>query len=110
MSEAHADPHAHSSVHVERLGVYFAIFGALIILTGITAWVAFHDYGQALNDLIAIGIAVTKASLVVLFFMHVRHSTKVVKMVVVSGVVWLLVLFAFVLGDVFARGPYSVIG
>ena len=105
MSSPHSDSHSHSAVHVERVPVYLAIFGALITLTGVTAWVAFHNFGQAANDFIAIGIAVTKASLVVLFFMHVRHSTKVVKMVVVASVIFLLVLFAFTLADVFTRGP-----
>jgi cytochrome c oxidase subunit 4 len=97
--------HGDSSVHVEKVSVYLAIFGALMVLTAVTAWVAFHDYGQALNDIIALSIAVTKASLVVLYFMHVRHSTKVVKMVVASGVFWLLILFAFTLSDFLTRGP-----
>jgi cytochrome c oxidase subunit 4 len=101
---------SHSEVHVEKVSVYLAIFGALIVLTAITAWVAFHDYGQLLNDIIALTIAVSKASLVVLFFMHVRHSTKMVKITVVSSIIGLLVLFAFVLADLWSRGPYGAIG
>lgn len=97
------------SVHVERIGVYLSVFFTLMVLTAVTAWVAFHDFGSALNDVVALGIALTKATIVVLFFMHVRHSTKVVKMVVASGVVWLIVLFAFLLADIYSRGPFGAI-
>lgn len=90
------------SVHVEKLSVYLGIFGSLLAMTALTVWVAFQDFGP-LNNLLAVGIAVFKASLVVLFFMHLRHSTRLTKLVIVSSVVWLLILFAFALSDYLTR-------
>ncbi len=98
------------SEHVEKKSVYFSIFLALMVGTAITVFVAFQDLG-ILNNLVMLAIAVTKATLVVMFFMHARHSstlTKVTKMTIVASVVWLLILFTFVLQDYLTRGmlPY----
>ena len=83
--------------------VYITIFLALMVLTTITILVAFQNLGP-LNDIVALGIAITKASLVVLYFMHVRHSTPFTKVVVVSGLVWLVFLIALTLADFLTRG------
>ena len=68
----------------------------------LTVWVAFRDFG-ALNDFIALGIAITKASLVVWFFMHVNHAGRLVKVTVVGGVVWLLILLGMMIIDYVSR-------
>jgi cytochrome c oxidase subunit 4 len=96
-----------SEHHVEKKSVYFGIFGALMVLTALTVWVAFQDFGIA-NNLLAVGIAVVKATLVILFFMHVRHSSNLTKLIVVASVFWLLILFTFILQDYLSRGllPY----
>jgi cytochrome c oxidase subunit 4 len=96
-----------SEHHVEKKSVYFGIFGALMVLTALTVWVAFQDFG-ILNNVLALGIAVLKATLVILYFMHVRHSNNLTKMVVVASVFWLLILLAFVVQDYLSRGllPY----
>ncbi|TPW16986.1 MAG: cytochrome c oxidase subunit IV, partial [bacterium] len=62
----------------------------------------------ALNNFVMLGIAVTKATLVVLFFMHARHSSQLTKMTIVASVVWLVILFTFILQDYLTRGmlPY----
>lgn len=83
--------------------VYFVIFGALLVLTAVTVWVALHDWGW-LNTPLALGIAVLKGTLVVLYFMHVRYATKLTRVVVVSGFFWLLILFAFTMSDYLSRG------
>jgi cytochrome c oxidase subunit 4 len=83
--------------------VYFLVFVALLTMTAATVWVAFHDWGF-LNTPIALGIAVVKATLVLLFFMHVRYATRLTQVVVVSGFLWLLILFAFGLSDYVSRG------
>ena len=91
------------SEHVTSPKIYIAIFLALMVLTAITILVAFQDLGP-FNDIVALGIAITKASLVVLYFMHVRHSTPFTKLVVVSGFVWLIFLIAITLSDYLTRG------
>ncbi|HEX6201237.1 MAG TPA: cytochrome C oxidase subunit IV family protein, partial [Thermoanaerobaculia bacterium] len=62
------------------------------------------------NDLLAMAIAVTKASLVVWFFMHVRHSTPLTKLVVVGALLWLVFMVALTLGDYDTRGLLGVPG
>lgn len=97
------------SVHVSPKSTYWGVFLALMVLTLITVWVAFMDLG-ALNNVVAMSIAVCKAVLVVWFFMHVRHAGRLVRMVVVSGFFWLLLLFLFTLADYFNRGWLGVLG
>ena len=91
------------SEHVTSPTVYIAIFLALMVLTAVTVWVAFQDLGP-LNDIVALTIAVSKASLVILYFMHVRYSTPLTKLVVVSGFLWLIFLIAITLSDYLTRG------
>ena len=90
------------SGHVVPAKSYVAIFLALMVLTAITVGVAFLDLG-AMNTVVALVIAVTKALLVVLFFMHVRYSSSLTKVVVVAGFFWLLLLFFFTLADIKTR-------
>lgn len=97
------------AVHVAPLRTYFLVFLALMVGTAITVWVAFFDLG-ALNNVVALSIAVVKASLVVLFFMHVAHSTRLTKLVVVGGFFWLLLMFLFTLADYMNRGWLGVPG
>ena len=75
--------------------------------TAVTVFVAFQDLG-ILNNLVMLAIAVTKATLVVMFFMHARHSSTLTKVTIVASVVWLLILFTFILQDYLTRGmlPY----
>ena len=87
---------------------YFAVFGALMILTALTVWVAFQDFGW-LNNVIAIGIAVIKGTLVVLYFMHVRYSSRLTKSVLIVAIFFFLVLIAFVMSDVWTRGMLSIV-
>ena len=89
--------------HTTPRKIYYAVFAALLVLTYLTVAVSRIDLGK-LNTIVALTIAVSKATLVVLFFMHVRYSTRLTKLVVVGGFVWLALLFAFTLGDFFTRG------
>jgi len=91
------------SNHIVPVRVYLLIFGALMVLTTITVVVAYFDFG-VLNNVIMLGIAAVKATLVVLYFMHVRYSTQLIPIVVGSSVLWLLILLAFTLADYFTRG------
>ena len=91
------------SEHITSPVVYVVIFLALMVLTAITVSVAFVELGP-LNDIAALGIAVTKASLVILYFMHVRHSSRVTRVVVVAGFLWLAILIGLTLNDYLTRG------
>jgi cytochrome c oxidase subunit 4 len=89
--------------HVESKNLYIRIFLALMVLTAVTTAVAFFDLGP-LNTPVALAIAVTKALLVVLFFMHVRHSTMLTKIVVFGGTFWLALLIGITMADYVSRG------
>lgn len=91
------------SEHIVQPKLYYQIFGALMVLTALTVGVAFINFGP-LNDVVAMGIAVTKAVLVILYFMHVRYSTKLVWVVVVAGFFWLGIMFVLTSADYISRG------
>jgi cytochrome c oxidase subunit 4 len=90
--------------HLVPLRVYLAVFTALMALTGLTVFAALRDLG-ALNTVVALGIACAKAVLVVLYFMHVRYSTKLTWAVVAGGFLWLILLLLMTLSDYITRGP-----
>lgn len=89
-------------VHVSPVRNYVIIFLALMVFTALTAWVAFQDLG-VLNNIVALTIAVIKMTLVILFFMHVKYSSRLTKIVVISGFLWLLILLAFTFADYTTR-------
>ncbi|HET7697288.1 MAG TPA: cytochrome C oxidase subunit IV family protein [Vicinamibacterales bacterium] len=91
------------SGHVAPKTMYYAVFAALIVGTALTVAVAFVDLG-ALNNVVMLTIAVTKATLVVLYFMHVRWSTRLTWVVAASGFFWLLILFGLTMQDYLTRG------
>lgn len=92
-----------SHPHATPVGAYVAVFAALIVLTAVTVWVAFQDFGY-LNDVVALAIAVSKATLVVLIFMHVKHATPLVKFVVIGGFFWLAILLGLTWIDYVGQG------
>ena len=89
--------------HIVPKRVYYVVFAVLIVLTAVTVQVAFLDLGP-LNSVVALTIAVTKATLVVLYFMHVRYATRLTWVVVVAGFFWLGILLALTLSDYLTRG------
>ena len=91
-----------STGHVVSLKVYFAVFTALMVLTALTVMAAFVDLG-AINNVVALAIACTKASLVILFFMHVRYSDRLIQLSVATGLLFVLILMAFTLADPLTR-------
>lgn len=90
------------SQHEDSLGTYLAVFGALMVFTAITVAVAFVDLG-VMSNVVALGIATVKATLVLLFFMHVRGSSALTKVAIASGVVFFAILVAFTLSDTLTR-------
>jgi cytochrome c oxidase subunit IV len=87
--------------------VYAVVFTTLIALTLLTTGVAFIDLGGNLNSIAAITIAVCKALLVILYFMHVRHSDRLTWVFVGAGFFWLMILMTLTMSDVLSR---SVLG
>ena len=94
------------SGHVSPKSTYYAIFGALMVLTAITLTVAFINLGR-LNFPVAISIAILKATLVVLFFMHAKYSSRLTKLVIGGAFFFLLTLFGLTLTDYLSRGWYA---
>ena len=89
--------------HIVPTRVYYTIFAVLMLCTGLTVWVAFLDLGP-LNTVAALAIAVFKATLVVLFFMHVKYSTRLTWAVVAGSIFWLGILLALTMSDYLTRG------
>src|ERR1044071_1969652 len=95
--------------HVTSAKAYIAIFLGLIVLTLLTTAVAFVDLG-AFNVAVALGIATCKMLLVALFFMHVKDSSPLTKLVIVGALLWLAIMLGFTLGDYWIRGWFGVLG
>ena len=98
--------------HIVSPMIYLAILGALLVATGLTVWASFIDLGERhiapglsifWNPVVALAIACSKATLVVLFFMHVKYSTKLTKLTVMSGFFLFLALIGMTLTDYFSR-------
>jgi cytochrome c oxidase subunit 4 len=95
--------------HVTSIRTYTLVFLSLLILTAATTAVAYVDLGP-LNIVMALFIAVVKMLLVALFFMHLRQSTILTKVVVGGGMLWLGILLVLSLADFVTRGWLPVPG
>ena len=84
------------------LKAYFGVISLLMALTALTVWAAFHDFG-ALNTPVALLIAFVKAFAVAAIFMHLRGSPRINWAFAGSGLIFLLLLIAFVVGDIKGR-------
>ena len=89
--------------HVAPLKTYFATFGALMVLTGVTVGAAFVDLGP-MNIVVALGIAALKGSLVVLYFMHVKYGYRLVWLYAAAGFYWLGIMIVLTMADIVGRG------
>jgi len=89
--------------HVVPKSTYFVIFGSLLALTLLTTGMAFVDMGKW-NTVVALVIACCKATLVALFFMHLRWSPGVMRIVLLSALLWLAILISLTTTDFFTRG------
>jgi len=91
------------SEHIVQPRVYIVIFLALMVGTVLTLMAAFYDFPGPLNAVVALTIAVIKATLVVLYFMHVRYSGRLIWLVIVSALLWLAIMFAVTFSDYWTR-------
>jgi cytochrome c oxidase subunit 4 len=102
------------SAHIVPVKTYVGIFIALLVLTALTTGVAFMDLGP-FNTVVALTIAVVKMLLVILFFMHVKYSSGLTRIVIVAGFFFLAILVSLTLADEVTRGwtpnpgPWSTI-
>lgn len=110
--QKHNEEHTEDEHHIVSPLIYLAILGALLVFTALTVWASFIDLGEwhiapgltlFWNPVVALAIACTKMTLVVLFFMHVKYSTKLTKLTVFSGFFVFLVLIGMTLTDYFSR-------
>ena len=95
--------------HIDSIKTYVGVLVALLILTGVTTGVAYINLG-AMSTVVALSIAVCKMLLVALFFMHIRHSDKLTKLVVLGGLMWLGILLLLTLTDFATRDWIGVLG
>jgi len=101
--------HTDHSTHIVPVSTYIFVFLALIVGTVVTWQVALIDLGR-FNVIVALTIAVSKATLVILFFMHVKYSPRLTKLVVISGVFWLIILLTVTEADLLTRTWMGVPG
>ncbi len=91
------------SEHIVQPRIYIVIFLSLMLGTTLTVVAAFYDFPGPLNAVVALTIAVIKASLVVLYFMHVRYSGRLIWLVIAAALLWLAIMFAVTLSDYWTR-------
>lgn len=106
MSQEHDDLNVNNPQHVEQHIVtplqYTLVFGTLLLFTGITVGAAYIELG-VFNPIVALGIASFKAVVVILFFMHVKYQSRLIKMTVAAGFFTFLVLITMTLSDYISR-------
>ena len=92
----------HSEHHIVTPRIYLMVFGTLLLFTALTVVAAYVDLG-VLNPIVALGIASFKAVVVILFFMHVKYQSRLVKLTVAAGFFTFLVLITMTLSDYISR-------
>jgi len=91
------------SEHIVPVRIYITIFFVLLVGTALTVLAARVDFPYGLNTVVAMTIAITKATFVVLYFMHVRYSTRLVWVIIGSALFWMAIMFAFTFADFWTR-------
>jgi cytochrome c oxidase subunit 4 len=102
-----SEHHQHEEHHVVGLPLYFLVFGILVVGTIVTYFAALIDLDwifPGANTLLALLIAFTKMTFVVLYFMHVRWSSRLIWLTAIAGFFWLAIMFAFTMQDYLTRG------
>jgi cytochrome c oxidase subunit 4 len=92
----------HAQHHIVTPAQYGLVFGTLLVLTGVTVGAAFIPLGWA-NPVVALGIATFKACVVVLFFMHAKYQSRLIKLTIGSGIFLFLSLIAMTMTDYMSR-------
>lgn len=106
-SAAHGGGHHGSEPHVLPLKTYFAVFGALLVLTVLTVVVSVIGLPQPTAIIVAMIVAVIKASLVVLWFMHLKYDDRFYSLIFIISLFFLILFFVFTSMDVLSRGQVN---
>ena len=96
------------SEHIVPVKVYITIFMVLLVGTALTVVAAFVDFPWRLNTIVALTIATIKATFVVLYFMHVRYSSRLIWVIMAAALFWMAILFAFTFSDYLTRDWISI--
>jgi cytochrome c oxidase subunit 4 len=104
-SDTHPQParDTHAPDHVVAVAIYVGVFIALLVGTGLTVWVSTLELGFW-NTPVALAIAITKAMLVILFFMHVKYSPRLVWITLAAAFFWLFHMIIGTIADYLSRG------
>lgn len=94
--------------HVVPIKVYLGVFVALMVLMAATIGFAYMDLGF-LNNVVALTIAIAKTLLIMLYFMHLRYSSRLTRVFAAVGFLFLIILVTFTLSDYLTRGDFSTI-
>lgn len=100
---SHSSHDTDNPIHITPVSHYLLAGGALFVLTLLTVGVAYVDFGP-LNDVIALVIAMIKAGIIVVIFMHGRHTQGMTRIAMVAGLLWFFLLVAGVMDDYLTRG------
>jgi len=106
VSPDRAEEHPAAAVYGANVTTYYAVFGALIALTGLTVGASYLSFGDApaiVHTLIAMAIAGVKAGLVLLFFMHLWHSPGLAWLVAFGALLWLAIMMVLTWSDYWSR-------
>jgi cytochrome c oxidase subunit 4 len=93
-----------SEHYIAPVSLYVKVFIGLLVGTGLTVLAAEFDLGYIVNNVIAMGIAITKASLVLVFFMDLRHAKKMTTVTAMAGFFWLILMIGMIGMDFWSRG------
>jgi len=96
------------SEHIVPVRIYITIFLVLLVGTALTVAAAFVDFPWRLNTVVALTIATIKATFVVLYFMHVRYSSRLIWVIMAAALFWMAILFAFTFSDYLTRDWISI--
>lgn len=111
MSELHQSPEAHEQIHhVISLKTYMAIYAALLVLLVATVLASELPISRSAHFFVAMTIAVVKAVLIMLFFMHVYYSAPLIWVTAVGSLVWVALLIGFLLADSWSRDWLNILG
>jgi cytochrome c oxidase subunit IV len=97
----HGEHGAHTE-HIVPVSTYILVFLALLVGTALTTWIAYIDLGKW-NTVVALVIAFTKMILVVFFFMHVKYSTGLTRVIIIAGFFWLGIMITLSCSDELTR-------
>lgn len=100
MAQQHHEEHSH---HITPVSTYLVVFAGLMILLALTLFVGYTNFG-AFDKTITLAVAIVKASLIMLFFMHLRHSSGLVWIFGLLGFFFLIIMLLISMGDYIARG------